>query len=61
MRGKKIEFKGGLLGQVCSVKITRNRQSGMKGKFMGLEEKSELEMKIIVQMSMSVEVVPTKD
>lgn len=41
--GKKIEFKGGLLGQVCSVKITRNRQSGMKGKFMGLVEKSELE------------------
>lgn len=38
-----IEFKGGLLGQVCHVKVTRNRKDYKKGKYLNLVEHSNLE------------------
>ncbi|MDD7464224.1 MAG: 23S rRNA (uracil(1939)-C(5))-methyltransferase RlmD [Anaerococcus sp.] len=41
--GKKVQFKGGLLGQTCRVKITRNRSTKKKAKFLELLEHSYLE------------------
>lgn len=41
--GVPIEFKGGLLGQTCKVKATRNRNGYKKGKYLGLIENSPLE------------------
>lgn len=41
--GKKVQFKGGLLGQTCRVKITRNRSTKKKAKFLELVEHSYLE------------------
>lgn len=38
-----VEFKGGLLGQKCLVKITRNRKDLKKGKYLKLIENSSLE------------------
>ncbi|WP_296141248.1 23S rRNA (uracil(1939)-C(5))-methyltransferase RlmD [uncultured Anaerococcus sp.] len=38
-----IEFKGGVLGQTCNVKITRNRKDYKKGKYIELVEHSSLE------------------
>lgn len=43
--GKKVQFKGGLLGQTCRVKITRNRSTKKKAKFLELVEHSYLENK----------------
>lgn len=39
----KVQFKGGLLGQTCRVKITRNRSSKKKAKFLEIVEHSHLE------------------
>lgn len=41
--GNLLEFKGGVLGQTCKVKITRNRTDKKKGKFIELIENSPLE------------------
>ena len=38
-----VEFKGGVLGQTCKVKITRNRKDYKKGKYIELIEHSPLE------------------
>ena len=38
-----IKFKGGLLGQKCLVKITKNRKNDKRGKFLELIENSQLE------------------
>ena len=43
--GKEVEFKGGLLGQTCRVKITRNRNNSKKAKFLETIKLSELEEK----------------
>lgn len=39
----KVKFKGGLLGQTCRVKITRNRSNSKKAKFIETIENSYLE------------------
>lgn len=41
--GNTVEFKGGVLGQTCKVKITRNRKDYKKGKYIELLENSSLE------------------
>lgn len=41
--GVKVQFKGGLLGQTCRVKITRNRSTNKKAKFLELIDHSYLE------------------
>lgn len=41
--GAKVQFKGGLLGQTCKVKITRNRSTKKKAKFLELIDHSYLE------------------
>lgn len=40
---KKVEFKGGLLGQICRVKITRNRSNKKKAKFLETIALSDIE------------------
>ena len=41
--GKKVEFKGGILGQTCRVKITRNRSTNKKAKYLELIKNSSIE------------------
>lgn len=42
-QGVDVQFKGGLLGQTCRVKITRNRSTKKKAKFLEVVEHSYLE------------------